>query len=308
MSWTPPGPPSLPPLPKPPPMPVGFSGSRSEFFNLVKRGAGLEFVTLGFYRFWLTTDIRRHLWSNTQIDGDGAEYTGRGKELLIGFLVALAILVPIYLAYFLVGLEAERVKAFASIPLVAFFYLFGQFAIFRARRYRLTRTVWRGVRFWMSGSGWIYALQASLWGLLSMVTLGLALPWRTAALERYKMRHSYYGDLQGSFEGTGWEFFKRGWWLWLLAPIAFLIYPLAPFIYGAFKAVEWRWWLSGIRFGGVRLESTMGRGQLVGPYWKAIGWILLLLAGLVVYGALCLALLASMSGASMSYIQRLRSR
>ena len=100
MSWTPPGPPSLPPLPKPPPMPVGFSGSRSEFFHLVKRGAGLEFVTLGFYRFWLTTDIRRHLWTNTQIDGDGAEYTGRGKELLIGFLVALAILVPVYLGLF----------------------------------------------------------------------------------------------------------------------------------------------------------------------------------------------------------------
>ena len=169
------------------------------------------------------------------IDGDAAEYTGRGKELLIGFLVALAILVPIYLGYFLIGLEAERYQAFASIPLVAFFYLFGQFAIYRARRYRLTRTVWRGVRFWMTGSGWIYALQASLWGLLMIVTLGLALPWRTAALERYKMRHSYYGDLQGSFEGRGWEFFKRGWWLWLLTPIALYVRPLAPFLYGALQ-------------------------------------------------------------------------
>ena len=64
----------------PPPMPVAFSGSRSEFFHLVKRGAGLELVTLGFYRFWLTTDIRRHLWSNTQIEGDGAEYTGRARN------------------------------------------------------------------------------------------------------------------------------------------------------------------------------------------------------------------------------------
>lgn len=296
MSWTPPGPPSLPPLPKPPPMPVAFSGSRSEFFHLVKRGAGLELVTLGFYRFWLTTDVRRHLWTNTQIDGDGAEYTGRGRELLIGFLVALAILVPIYLAYFLVGLEAERVKAFASIPLVAFFYLFGQFAIFRARRYRLTRTVWRGVRFWMSGSGWIYALKASLWGLLVTVTLGLALPWRTAALERYKMRHSYYGDLQGSFEGTGWEFFKRGWWLWLLAPIAFVIYPVAPFIYGAFKAVEWRWWLSGIRIGGVRLESELPRSRLIGLYWKVIGWIVVLGLVFSVYLGLAAALAASVSG------------
>ena len=295
MSWPPQVPPPMP-SPVPPPMPVAFSGKRSEFFHLVKRGAGLEFVTLGFYRFWLLTDIRRHLWANTLVDGDAAEYTGRGKELLIGFLVALAILVPIYLGYFLIGLEAERFQAFASIPLVAFFYMFGQFAIYRARRYRLTRTVWRGVRFWMRGSGWIYALRASLWGLLVVVTLGLALPWRTAALERYKMRHSFYGDLQGSFEGRGWEFFKRGWWLWLLTPIALYVSPLAPFVYGAFKAVEWRWWLSGIRFGGVRLKSKLRRSELIGLYWKVIGWIVVLGLVFSVYLALSAALVASMSG------------
>jgi uncharacterized membrane protein YjgN (DUF898 family) len=288
-----------PPGPPPIPVPLSFSGDRSEFRRLVTRGAGLELVTAGFYRFWLATDVRRHLWSNTHIDGDAAEYTGRAKELLIGFLIALAIIVPVYLAYFLVGLEAERFKAFASFPLIAFFYLFGQFAIYRARRYRLTRTVWRGVRFWMSGSGWAYAARAALWGLLMLVTLGLALPWREAALERYKMRHSYYGDLQGSFEGRGWEFFKRGWWLWLLAPIAYFVLPLAPFVYGAYKAVEWRWWLSGIRFGGVRLESTLPRGALIGLYWKVIGWIVLLGLAFAAYLALCAVLVASMSGAPL---------
>src|SRR5712672_4464357 len=101
--------------PHPPPMPVSFSGDRGEFFGLVVRGAGLELITVGFYRFWLATDIRRHLWANTHIDGDAAEYTGRGRELLIGFLFALAILVPIYLAYFIVGVEIERFKAFASV-------------------------------------------------------------------------------------------------------------------------------------------------------------------------------------------------
>jgi uncharacterized membrane protein YjgN (DUF898 family) len=294
MNWTPVGPP--PPSPLPPPMPVAFSGDRAEFFHLVKRGAGLELVTLGFYRFWLATDIRRHLWANTEIDGDAAEYTGRAKELLIGFLIAMAILVPVYLAYFLAGLEAERVKAFGSFPLLVFFYVFGQFAIYRARRYRLTRTVWRGVRFWMSGSGWAYAARAALWGVLMVLTLGLILPWRTAALERYKMRHSFYGDLQGSFEGRGWEFFKRGWWLWLLTPIAYVVFPLAPFIYGAFKAVEWRWWLSGIRFGDVRLESTLRKSALIGLYWKVIGWIALLAAVFAAYLVICSALVASMSG------------
>jgi uncharacterized membrane protein YjgN (DUF898 family) len=269
-----------PPLP---PVPVSFTGERRQFFGLLARGAGLELVTVGFYRFWLATDIRRHLWSHTEIDGDAAEYTGRGKELLLGFLFALAILVPIYLAYLLVSIEVERVKGFGSLPLLLAFYAFGQFAIYRARRYRLTRTIWRGVRFWMDGSGWAYAGRALLWGVLVILTLGLALPWREAALERYKMQHSHYGDLQGSFEGQGWEFFKRAWWLWLCAPIALLLFPLAPFVYAEFKAVEWRWWLSGIRFGGVRLESTLPRRALYGLYWKMIGWFALLSTSAVVY-------------------------
>jgi uncharacterized membrane protein YjgN (DUF898 family) len=300
---------SVPHFPAPPPLPasqvkVDFSGNRGDFFRLVRNGAALELITFGFYRFWLATDIRRHLWSHTSVDGDAPEYTGRGRELLIGFLFALAILVPIYVAYFVVTIEAERYKAFASIPLVLFFYMFGQFAIYRARRYRLTRTVWRGVRFWMDGSGWAYAVRAAGWGLLAGITLGAALPWREAALERYKMRHCHYGDLQGSFAGRGSEFFKRGWKLWLIAlsPIilAFVVgivnaihKPSAvangllglvtlvwliglPFIYGAFKAIEWRWWISGIRFGEVSFESDMSSGALYGLYWKVIGWYLLI--------------------------------
>jgi len=56
----------------------------------------------------------------------------------------------------------EGFQAFGSAPLVIPLYVFTQFAIYRARRYRMTRTVWRGVRFWMTGSGWNYALRASL--------------------------------------------------------------------------------------------------------------------------------------------------
>src|ERR1043166_8003672 len=178
------GPPPPPPVAGP--SRVTFTGHRPDFRRLATRGAALELITLGFYRFWLRTDMRRHLWSNTAVDGDAAEYTGTAKELLIGFLFALAILAPIYLSYFLIGIEAEWAKAFASIPLILFFYAFGQFAIFRARSYRATRTVWRGVRFWMSGSGWAYSWRACLWTLLALLTLGLALPWRESALERYK--------------------------------------------------------------------------------------------------------------------------
>jgi uncharacterized membrane protein YjgN (DUF898 family) len=321
---------SVPHFPPPPPLPassvkVVFSGDRGEFFRLVRNGTGLELITFGFYRFWLATDIRRHLWSHTSLDGDAPEYTGRGRELLIGFLFALAILVPIYLVYTLVGIEAERAKAFASVPLLLFFYLFGQFAIYRARRYRLTRTVWRGVRFWMDGSGWAYAMRAAGWTLLTGLTLGAVLPWREAALERYKMRHCHYGDLQGSFEGRGSELFQRGWKLWLAALSPFLLgFALAianaghkapaaaslvglvmliwmiamPFIYGYFKAIEWRWWISGIRFGEVSFESDLASNELYGLYWKVIGWYLLISVLFSAYLFACIGLIAGFKDAA----------
>ncbi len=304
MSDSLPSPFDLPPTP-PPAAPAGtarleFSGRRGDFVRLVSRGALLELLTVGFYRFWLATDMRRHLWSNTSVNGDAAEYTGTAKELLIGFLFALAILAPLYLVYFLLGIEAETWQAFASVPLGLFFYVFAQFAMYRARRYRLTRSIWRGLRFWMTGSGWAYAWRASLWGLWVLLTLGLALPWQKAALERYKMKHTAYGDLKGAFVATGGQLFRKGWWLWLLAwPSVVLVIPL-PFIYAAFKAIEWRWWASGLRMGDVHLTSDLPRGALIGLYWKIIGWSLLILTAYGLYaGGIAIAAYVSID-ASLS--------
>ena len=59
---------------------IRFTGADGAFRRLVTRGALLELVTFGFYRFWLVTDIRRHLWSNTEVDGDPLEYTGAARN------------------------------------------------------------------------------------------------------------------------------------------------------------------------------------------------------------------------------------
>ena len=185
-----------------------FTSNGRSFLWLVLRGGLLQLLTAGFYRFWFLTNIRRRLWSATSFDGDALEYTGRGRELLLGFLFAMAILAPLFLAYFVLGLEIERFKAFASLPLTLFLYLFGQYASYRARRYRLSRTVWRGVRFWMEKDAWKYAFLSTALFVRSVVTLWIANPWRVAALEQFKMRRTRYGHIQASFEGTGWGLFK----------------------------------------------------------------------------------------------------
>jgi uncharacterized membrane protein YjgN (DUF898 family) len=200
--------------------PARFLGKEITYWRLMIRGSLLLLVTLGIYRFWLATDQRRFLWANTDLGGQSFEYNGTAMELLLGFLMALAILVPLYALFFLLALAIGQL---ASLLGLALLFLFGQFAVYRARRYRLTRTVFRGVRFHQTGSGWRYALYAVGWWLVIVLTLGLAYPWSQAVLERYKMRHTFYGDLRGTFEGSGWVLFARGFGLWaiVIGPLVF---------------------------------------------------------------------------------------
>lgn len=213
---------------------VQFLGNEAAYWRLRIKGAGLLLLTLGIYRFWFATDVRRYLWSNTEIGGETLEYTGLATELLGGFLFAIAIVVPLYTAVASAVLALDT--AAMAIAAIGFLLLvlLGQFALYRARRYRLTRTVFRGVRFDQHGSAWPYAFYALLWWLLAIVTLGLAYPWAQANLQRYKMRHTSYGDLQGSFAGAGSALFLRGLPVWLL-----VVGPIAVAFIVLGRMVDW---------------------------------------------------------------------
>ena len=65
---------------------VRFRGRRRTYAWLLARGAALLMVSLGLYRFWLMTDVRRFLWASTEIDGETLEYAGTPLELLLKFM------------------------------------------------------------------------------------------------------------------------------------------------------------------------------------------------------------------------------
>jgi len=71
---------------------VRFLGQRRFYWRLLIRGAALLMITLGIYRFWLVTDVRRFLWSNTEIAGEALEYTGAALELVLGFRLPFSFL------------------------------------------------------------------------------------------------------------------------------------------------------------------------------------------------------------------------
>ena len=224
---------------------VRFLGARADYWRLLTRGAVLLMLTLGIYRFWLTTDVRRFLWANTEIAGEALEYTGTALELLIGFLAAIALLIPVYAGFFVAALDLGPLGQVSGVLGFLALFVLGQFAIYRARRYRLTRTVYRGLRFHQEGSAWGYALRAVLWWAATLVTLGLAYPFQLASLERFKMRHTFYGDLAGHFAGSGFGLLLRGLPMWLLV-MGPLVLALGAFVEG----VNWTALAEALGHGG----------------------------------------------------------
>ena len=203
---------------------VRFVGDRRAYWRLLVRGAVLLAVTLGIYRFWFATDIRRFLWSNTEVAGETLEYTGTALELLIGFLIAIALLVPLYVGFFVVALNlgpagaAHQRAGLSGAGLSRTFCRLPRPAL-SADPHHLPRRAMPSGRLGAALRG----LRAVLVDAMILLTLGLAYPFAQARLERFKMRHTYYGNLQGRFEGSGSRLFLRGLPMWLLVvgPLVF---------------------------------------------------------------------------------------
>ena len=184
-----------------------YAGQRKPLFNIAVVTALLTALTFGIYRFWAKTRVRRYIWSSVSDGRDSFEYTGTGLEKLLGFLVAVVIL-AVYLGLVQMGLYyfgmtlfiepqtpeqvtmqsvAVGITALAVVPLVFF-------AKYRVRRYKMARTRWRGIRFGMDKGAWGYALRAMFHWVVTILSLGLLLPWQTLRLERYMTDRSWYGD------------------------------------------------------------------------------------------------------------------
>src|SRR5271166_3835846 len=248
-----------------------FVGHGKVFWRLLSRGAVLLMFTLGIYRFWLTTDIRRYLWSNTEVADESFEYTGTARELLLGFLIAIAVLVPLYVAFFLLTLTLGEI--WSSLGLLILTFL-GQYAVYRARRYRLSRTVYRGIRFHQTGSAFRYSVCAVLWWTLILMSVGLAYPFAQSQLEHFKMRHTFFGNLPGRFEGSGWRLLVRGLPLWVFAVVPFAIGAVATTL-----AIDWSALSSaGAADDGANWIETSGLAGAVVIVALTGGWLLLTIA------------------------------
>jgi uncharacterized membrane protein YjgN (DUF898 family) len=189
-------------------MSIEFVGKRGALFWLALKTGFFTILTLGFYRFWMKTRLRRWYWSSIRPGGHPMEYVGDPIEKLLGFFIAVVIL-TFYIGIVNLLLMFVSFSVFSSswvgylasfagvVPL--WFY-----ANYRARRYVLARTRWRGVRFGLEKGAWGYAGRALWYWTLTFATLGVLWPRMTFLLEKYRTDRTYFGSAR-LFQGGRWQ-------------------------------------------------------------------------------------------------------
>lgn len=174
-----------------------YVGRRWHLFWLALRSSVLTVLTLGFYRFWMKTRLRRFYWSAIRPGGIPMEYTGTGIEKLMGFLIAvvfLAFYIGIFnlvLMFLSLSLLNDNFAAYAMsfVGIIPVYF----YAQYRARRYILARTRWRGLRFGIDPAAWSYTWRALLHWLVTILTLGILYPRQVFWLEKFRIDRTWFG-------------------------------------------------------------------------------------------------------------------
>ena len=253
-------------------MDITFDSRGERLIGLGAVNGLLKILTLGLYAFWAKTEVRRKLWSFTRLNGEPLEYTGTGKELFLGFLVVFgAVVLPVLFGGLAVALlfagNKVALSLYQFVVYAAFFFLFGN-ALYRAQRYRLSRTRWRGIRGALTGSPWHYGWTyfwtlalpfsgiaalagAAAWIIgphvgLVIVLAGFiaalwALPWRSNKLQALMTRDMYFGDRQLSYTGTSGPLYKRYLYAWAGSAVIYLgaIWATAKLVFGSDMITRW---------------------------------------------------------------------
>lgn len=278
---------------------VDYDGESGELFWLGFKVTLLTILTFGIYTFWGKTRIRQYLWGHLMLRGDRLEYTGTGKELFFGFLLAMAVLIPIYIVVSLVEFFAASfgqvvVMAVYVVFYIAFLLILGV-ATYRARRYRLTRSVWRGIRFGQTGSAFRYGLRFMGWFLVTALTFGIALPLLQIRLSNYEMNRTWFGDRKFRFYGRARDLMK----IWLICLV------LTPFTLGIsylwYLVYQTRYVISSTEFEGFDFDLPITFGEVVSAFRSLLLVLfgiaaLLVIIAVVSYQALPIALIALFIG------------
>jgi uncharacterized membrane protein YjgN (DUF898 family) len=253
----------------------GFDGTWREFAPIAFTNLLLTIVTLGVYRFWATARERRYLWSHSRFVDERLEWAGTGLELFIGGVLALLLfVVPYFLAIQVAQALAlrgqEALGALVIVgALVFLFYVYG-LARYRALRYRLSRTRWRGIRGGSEDPGFTYALTYMWKTAVGTLAIGLLIPWSMTSLWNDRWNRLSFGPYRFEANADAGGLFAR-----------FLLFYAAPFVF---------FFIIGA-IGGMA-AATGGFRDVGGPVAIAVLGIAMVLLFYLIFGLIAMAFYA----------------
>lgn len=120
-----------------------FEGSGREYFKIWIVNVLLTIVTLGFYYPWAKVRNRRYFYANSILDGRNFEYHATGKQLFIGFLVAMSL--------FIVYVVIQQVSPIGNLILIGALFIAIPWIIWRSMMFNMRMTSFSNVRFGFVG-------------------------------------------------------------------------------------------------------------------------------------------------------------
>jgi uncharacterized membrane protein YjgN (DUF898 family) len=242
---------------------LSFAGKGGELFGIQVVNFFLTIVTLGIYKFWGKTRVRNYLWSQTELEGDRFAYHGTGKELMIGFSkVMLLFALPVMLLNVLPKIMGPNSIMRFVTPVLTFAMVMAilPMAFVGFRRYLLSRTSWRGIRFSFRGQVKDFAVLFLGGAILTVITLGLYYPFFDVRRQAFMVNNAYFGNRSFKFDGNGRDLFKP----FLVALL--LSIPTLGISWVWFMAARQRYLWEHTRLDDVRFNSTVTAGGLLGLY------------------------------------------
>lgn len=239
---------------------ISFHGEGGTLLGIHMVNLFLALVTLGVYFFWGRVKLRNYLWGQMEFEGDRLSYHGTGKETFLGWLKAMGFFIIPYVilkdgpAWIGAGKILIAVGALLSGLLILVFI---PMAVIGTRRYRLSRTAWRGIRFSFREHWRSYMPLFLKGGFLNLITLGLYSPYYTVKREKFLIANTYVGNQNFDFDGKGEDLFKSFIKAWLL----FIPTLGLSFIWYAVKKTIYIW--DHTTFGGSRFQCYVTFGGMV---------------------------------------------
>ena len=244
-----------------------YHGEGGALFGLLLVNALLTVLTLGIYSFWGRTKVRQFHYNETEMDGDRFAYHGTGGELLVGALKAAGIMfvtvIVVSLAAFGVGYAIGAQQTPAASPLFTLLF-YGAFsllmilAINGARRYRLSRSSWRGIRFNYHGGFGAYLGLIVTGGLLTILTLGFYSPFFANKRRAFFVNNVRFGSEPFEYKGEGRALFGP----WITALL--LTIPTLGLSWIWYAAFQHRHFWNHTQMRGGRFQSSVeGKDLLV---------------------------------------------